>query len=232
MLSRAALVILLAIIAGCGKPEVKTRYFRSETYTFSRADRAAIDRISNATAAEVRELLPGLPPQLELTVRPGADVIEEVGATAAAMPPNAVMWTVDPARDGGVVAIAQKELRATLFHEFHHLVRSAAGNPRTVVEHAIHEGMATAFERDFAGMARPWGQHPPEISALEAELLALPVGAKVGDWIFAHPDGRRWIGLRVGTAWIDRATAKSGRSSADLASAPTVEILSLAGVTR
>lgn len=232
MLSRAALVILLAIIAGCGQPEVKTRYFRSETYTFSRADRAAIDRICNATAAEVRKLLPGLPPQLELTVRPGADVIEEVGATAAAMPPNAVMWTVDPARDGGVVAIARKELRATLFHEFHHLVRSAAGNPRTVVEHAIHEGMATAFERDFAGMDRPWGQHTPEISALEAELLALPVGAKVGDWMFAHPDGRRWIGLRVGTAWIDRATAKSGRTSANLVSTPTVEVLTLAGLTK
>ena len=78
-----------------------------------RDDRVAIDRIANASAAEVRRLLPGLPAQLELTVRPGIDVIEEVGATADAMPPNAVMWTVDPAHGNGVIATAEKELRAT-----------------------------------------------------------------------------------------------------------------------
>lgn len=232
MLSRAAVVILLAIIAGCGQPEVKTRYFRSETYTFSRADRAAIDRISNATAAEVRKLLPGLPPQLELTVRPGADVIEEVGATADAMPPNAVMWTVDPSHGAGVVAIAEKELRATLFHEFHHLVRLNTQNLGTVFDRTVLEGMATAFERDFAGTSRPWAEHPTEGSGWEAELLALPGNAASRDWIIAAPDGRRWIGYRVGTAWVDRATAKSGRTSANLVSTPTAEILSLAGVTK
>lgn len=229
---RVLVALLLAAVTACAPPEVKTRYFRSETYTFSRADRAAIDRIANATVAEVRQLLPGLPPQLELTARPGTDVIKEVGATAAAMPPNAVMWTVDPGHGAGVVAVAEKELRATLFHEFHHLVRSASGDPRTIAEHAIHEGMATAFERDFAGVDRPWGHRPPDISALEAELLALPAGAKVGDWIFAHPDGRRWIGLRVGTAWVDRARAKSGRTSADLVKVRAGEILDLAGVTK
>jgi len=223
---------LLAIATGCGEREVTVRYFRSETYTFSSADRAAIDRIANATAVEVREFLPRLPRQLELTVRPGTDVITEVGAAAAVMPPAAVMWTVDPAHAGGVVATAQKELRATLFHEFHHLVRSAAGIPRSVIDHAIHEGMATAFERDFAGRDRPWGNYGPEISALEEELLSLPSDAKFTDWVFSHADGRRWIGLRVGTAWVDRSTAKSGRTSADLVSTPVEEILSLAGVSK
>jgi hypothetical protein len=227
-----AVALLLTAVAGCAQPQVKTRYFRSRTYTFSRAERATIDRIANATAAEVGKLLPGLPPQLELTARPGTDVIEEIGATADAMPPNFVMWTVDPAHGGGVVAIAEKDLRATLFHEFHHLVRSAAGNPRTVIEHAVSEGMATAFERDFAGENRPWGEHPPEGSGWEKELLALPVNAPIRGLNTAHPDGRRWIVCRTGTAWVDRATARSGRTSADLVSAPAVEILSLADVNK
>lgn len=222
--------VALSLVAGCGEPEAGIRFLRSENYTFSRAERAAISRIFNATAIEVRKLLPGLPLQLELTVRPGTDVVEEFGAGADAMPPNAVMWTVDPAHGAGVVAIARQELGATLFHEFHHLVRSAAGHPGTLIERAVFEGMATAFERDFAADARPWGEHPPE--RWEAELLALPDSASTREWMFTHPDGRRWIGYRVGTAWVDRAIAKSGRSSADLVSVSAADILRLAAVTR
>lgn len=165
-------------------------------------------------------------------MRPGTDVVEEFGSGADAMPPNYVMWTVNPAQGPSVTAIAEKELRATLFHEFHHLVRSAAGSPGDVIEHAVTEGMATAFERDFGGANRPWREHPPEGSGWEAELLALPTDAPNRAWLFAHPDGRRWIGYRTGTAWVDRATAKSGRTSADLVATPTAEVLSLAGVTR
>jgi hypothetical protein len=222
--------LLLAGMTACAPPEVKTRYFRSETYTFSSVERATIDRIANATAAEVRKLLPGLPAQLELTTRPSTGVVNQFGATGDAMSPNFVVWTVDPAHGAGVVAIAEKELRATLFHEFHHLARVVTGTPGTLLERAVTEGMATAFERDFAGVQRPWGERPPEGSGWEAELLALPGDVPLTDWLFAHPDGRRWIGYRTGTVWVDRATAKSGRTSAELVSAPTAEILRLAGV--
>jgi hypothetical protein len=227
---RVAVVLLLGGVTACAQPQVKTRYFRSETYAFSRADRAVIDRIANATAVEVRRVLPGLPAQLELTARPATGVVNQFGATGDAMPPNYVVWTVDPAHGAGVVAIAEKELRATLFHEFHHLARVVTGTPGTIIERAVTEGMATAFERDFAGVNRPWGERPPEGSEWEAELLVLPGDAPLRDWLFAHPDGRRWIGYRTGTVWVDRATAKSGRTSAELVSAPAVEILRLAGV--
>ena len=86
---RLSPLILLVAVAACHQPEVRTRFFRSETYEFNRAERAAIDRIANVTAAEVRRLLPGLPAQLELSVRPATDatpgsgrgptVIEEFG---------------------------------------------------------------------------------------------------------------------------------------------------------
>ena len=221
---RMSPLILLMAVAACRQPEVRTRFLRSETYEFSRTERATIDRVANATAAEVRRLLPGLPAQLEVTARPGTDVIGEIGADAAAMPPNAVMWTVNPAHGAGVGAIAERELRATLFHEFHHLVRSNAEGPRSDLDRAVLEGMATAFERDFAGATRPWGEHPPEGSGWEAELLAHATKSST------TAEGRRWFLYRTGTAWVDRATAKSGRTSADLVSTPAAEVLKLAGV--
>jgi hypothetical protein len=227
-LRRCIAVTALAVAVGCTHRDVQISYLRSESYRFSSMDRRVIDEIAEATAIEVRRILPALPRKLEITVRPGTDVIPEIGATASAMPPADVVWTVDPAR-GSVVQIARTHLRATLFHEFHHLVRSAGGNPRSVVEQAVLEGMASAFERDFAGADYPWEHYPKdEVEGWAQELLALPSDSPVRDWMFRHPDGRRWIGYKVGTYWVDRAKAKSGRSSADLVSEPTTQILGLA----
>lgn len=226
---RCIAVAALAVVVGCGQRDVQVSYLRSESYTFSSLDRRVIEEIADATAIEVRKLLPALPRKLEMTVRPGTDVIPEIGATASAMPPADVVWTVDPARPGGVVQIAKTHLRATLFHEFHHLVRSASGFAGTVVEHAVTEGLASAFERDFAGGQYPWAQYPKgEVEGWATELLALPGDTSTREWMFAHPDGRRWIGYKVGTYWVDRAKLKSGRSSADLVSTPTTQILALA----
>ena len=148
--------------------------------------------------------------------------------TASAMPPNGIMWTVDPDRHGGVAAIARQWLRATLFHELHHLARSAQTNDlRTLADHVLYEGMATAFERDFAGVETPWGAYPPDVDQWAIEVLQLPEDASAREWMYSHPDGRRWIGMKVGTYWVDQAMAKSKRSSADLAATPTRDLLAL-----
>jgi uncharacterized protein YjaZ len=148
--------------------------------------------------------------------------------TASAMPPNGIMWTVDPDRHGGVAAIARQWLRATLFHELHHLARSAQTNDlRTLADHVLYEGMATAFERDFARAQTPWGAYPPNVDEWARELMRLPEDASAREWMYSHPDGRRWIGMKVGTYWVDQAMAKSKRWSADLAATPTRDLLAL-----
>jgi hypothetical protein len=43
-----------------------------------------------------------------------------------------------------------------------------------------------------------------------------------------HPDGRRWIGYKVGTSLADRARQASGLSLAELATVPTEQIVSWA----
>lgn len=221
-------------MSGCADTNIHTsddltiRYLRSESYTFTRAERRAIEDGSRAAIAEIRRLLPGVPDRIELTVQPGTDVIPETGETGSAMPPNGLMFTVDPTRPGGVVPILKAWLRPFLFHDIHHLVRYPAENPGSIVEHAITEGMATAFERDFAGAKPLWGQYPDDVAEWAAELLALPADAARTEWLFRHPDGRRWIGYKVGTYWVDRAKAQTGRSAANLVSVPSQEILSLA----
>lgn len=226
-MTRVLVLSAFVMLASCAESDLKLDFFRSENYTFSWSEQRAIERIARSTLREVRPLLPTLPAEIQLTVRPGRDVMDETGETASAMAPDAIIWTVNPHREEGVAAITDKWLRASLFHEFHHLVRWAAVEPRSIVDHAVFEGMATAFERDFAGVKTPWADYPPNVSEWAAEIATLPDDAPSRDWLYSHPDGRRLIGMKVGTYWVDRAVLKSGRSAAELATTPTRELLAL-----
>lgn len=213
------------VLSGCAESDLVIKFLRSETYTFSSREQREITEVARAAIKEVRPLLAALPQRIHLTVRPGNDVIDETGETASAMPPDAIMWTVDPLRHGGVPAITRTWLRATLFHELHHLARSSMNQLDSIVDRAVYEGMATVFERDFAGVKTPWGTYPPNVHEWAIELLRQPDNAPIKDWIYSHPDGRRWIGMKVGAYWVDQASAKSKRSSAELCTTPTRDIL-------
>ena len=231
-LLRSVFVALAAGLTGCAETDPSIRFLRSDTHTFSWTERRAITKIAVDATREARRLLPSLPAHIELTVRPGTDVIAETGETGTAMPPASIMWTVDHTRAGGAKNVARTWLRASLFHEFHHLVRSTIGVPRTILDRAVFEGSATMFERDFAGVSTPWGAYPVNVQEWAVELLEVPPDASVRDWIYAHPDGRRWIGMRVGAYWVERAMASSGRTAAELAQVPTEQILAFAGATK
>jgi hypothetical protein len=214
--------------AGCAPPAVAVEYRAG--YTFSRNERAAIERIADRATRDVRQLLPGLPQDLRITVQVGDDVIPETGETGSIGLPGAVYWRVDPNHEGGVLAVVTAQLRATLFHEWYHVVRETKFSPQTLAERAVSEGLATAFERDFGGAPTPWGAYPAEVGAWTTELLALPPDASIREWMYGHPDGRRWVGIKVGTYLADRAVRESGLSLAQLAGEPTEQILALAKV--
>lgn len=222
---RIGLLLLAATTGACGPREVEVVFYDD----FSWREQRQIERIATDTASEVRRLLPALPRNLIIRAQMGEHVVPETGETGTAAQPNIVYWTVDPKRNGGVIAIARAHLRASLFHEFNHLVRGAgAGTNHAVVDRVISEGLATVFERDSAGAPVPWGAYPPEVESWVPEILALPPDAPQEAWMFRHPDGRRWIGYKVGTFLVDRAVRRSLRSAADLVSLPTQEILRLA----
>ena len=221
----AALLLLLAAF-GCAEPGVELE-FRAG-HAFSRAEREAIRDVAERAVADARRQLPALPSHLRITIQAGSRVIPETGETGGIGLPGAVYWTVDPAHDGGVVAIVNAQLRATLLHEWYHLVREARVPTNSLVDHVVSEGLATAFERDVGGRAPPWAAYPAEVDAWTAEFLALPGDAPVRDWMYQHPDGRRWIGYKVGTRLADRARLTSGLSLTELATLDTNQIVAWA----
>jgi uncharacterized protein YjaZ len=220
--------LALVLIGACGACGDTTEGVRTEfvgSYVFSATERRTISRIAGATATEVRRHLPALAPNITLRVRSGKEVIPEIGATAEVAPPDWLVWTVDAERPEGVVNIAETHLRGALFHEFHHLVRGSAITPGTMMDQVITEGLATAFERDFAGESRPWADYPGEVAKWVEEIPAWPEAATRDGWFFRHPDGRRWVGYKAGTYLVDRAMKRLNRSSAELVATPADEIL-------
>lgn len=193
-------------------------------------ERRELQRVADEAFRDVRANLEGLPPRLTLIVRWGKNVIPETGENGTASYPGNVAWTVDPDRD--VLATIRTQLRPSLFHELHHLARASRVPTRTLTERVVTEGLAIAFERDFAKVNPPWAAVPPDAEALAwtSEILRQPEGADERTWLFQHPDGRRWIGYRVGTFLADRATHATGKSSAALVFASADEILRNAGV--
>ena len=96
----------------------------------------------------------------------------------------------------------------------------------SMVEAAVSEGMATVFAREYAGDHAPWGNYPDDVASWVEELEGAPV-SEYQQWMFQHPDGRRWIGYRTGTYLVDRATEATGRTSIDLVRTPATEVIAL-----
>jgi hypothetical protein len=225
---RLSPLLLILACAACTEREVTVDFYPGDGHELTRRERNAIQTIADATAVEVRHLLPALPKQLVLGVETGTKVIDETGETAVARSPNTVYWTVDASRTGGAAAIIEKQLRATLFHEFHHLVRDGHIERTTLLDAAVAEGLATAFERDQTGVPVPWGEYPENVSEWVTELMAVPATEDPRRWMFRHPDGRRWIAYKVGTYLVDRAVSASGKTPAELVVTSTRELVDLA----
>ena len=223
-------VLLVSVgFSACGSPTVDVVFYIYDGYTFSRAEQHTIETIATRAALDAKRLLPGLPDHLIVRVNPGKKVMPETGQTAEVSPPNVVYWMVDPNLYGGVIAIAKRQLRSTLLHEFHHLVRDGSRTSSgSLMERVIDEGLATAFERDFGDAPTPWGTYPPDVLDWVKELRALPANASTTVWMSQHPDGRRWIGFKAGTYLVDRAMRATGQSASQLVSVSTDKILEMA----
>jgi len=196
--------------------------------SLSRAEREELQQIADATFRDVRQQIDGLPPRLTLIVRWGKDVIPETGESGAAAFPGNIGLTLDPDRD--VLATIRTQLRPTLAHELHHLARASRLPSRSLLDRVVAEGLATAFERDFAKVDPPWGKPPPEIMDWVREILRQPDATDQEPWMSRHPDGRRWIGIRVGTFLVDRASRASGKTPADLVFVSSSDVLRMADV--
>ena len=215
-------------VPSCYRDATDVVFYRNDGYTFSTSEQRAIQTIIDDAVRDARVLLPDLPQRLIVRVNPGTKVSDDIGAGSSQSLPNVIHWMVDPSRPGGPAELARTHLRATLFHHFHRLARLAHRRDVTVMDHVVGMGLATVFERDEGGRTYPWAQYPADASAWVAELMALPSDTNLSTWMYRHPDGRRWIGIRAGTYLADRAINASGKSAAELVSYPSAEVIRLA----
>lgn len=210
-------------------------YIRTDSAGFSKGALEFIGEIARSTEAEVRDLLFCLPSEIALHVGHGPRYIPETNEVGASVAPGVISWTVNTAQVDRASNIARASLRHTLFHELHHQARGwvmRGGFPKQAfIDGPVSEGLATAFERDEAPWQPPWGIYPQKeiTEGWVHELLRLPIDADYRQWMFRHPDGRRWIGYKAGTFIVDQAMKASALNATDLVRAPATEILALAG---
>ncbi len=222
--SSSLVVLVLGLAAGCGRREVTV-----EARGLTVDEKRAVEAVAEVAVRDARQSLSSLPRTIVLRVETSPNVIPETGENGTTVPPAEIVWSVGPGRD--VLALVRHELRKTLFHEAHHLARAQRVTTRTLLDAVVAEGLATAFERDVAGARPPWGEPVPEIEAWAREVLAVGEAGDGWDaWLVQHPDGRRWVGMRVGTWLVDRVKAKTGRSAAELVGVESREIVRLADV--
>ena len=207
----------------------------SEVTAFPPATLKLIQTLVDQAEHEVRQSLPALEEDIYLELTTGTEVIDSTGELGIALDTNRMRWVVNPA-SGPVADIAKSHLRRTFFHEAHHLVRGwaryAVDEPITIMDAAVAEGLASAYQRDFGNSGVGWSNFPKEIDEWVAEVLALENARDYHQWMFQHNDGRRLIGYRVGLYVVDKAIKASGKNAAQLVNIPTETILAMAGITQ
>jgi hypothetical protein len=219
--------VLACVGLGCStNTGVKVVFYKEQDFTFSRTDTQRIRAIATKAVPEVRKLLSDLPRDVIIRVFPRT-LQNESGSNGEPALPNVMYWYVDARSPEGVATIAARSLRPTIYHELHHLVRLQTESTSSTFNRVVSEGLAAAFERDFAHVRVPFGEYPPTVTDWLAELTQLPESER--HEYLARDDGdRKWILNKIGTYIADRAIRRSGRSAAALVRVPTDDVLNFA----
>lgn len=213
----------------------------TDEFQFGQEQKTSVQKMIRRGFKQCKELLPGLPDIMNLTVFPHRtfNVIEVDGSGGYAAARNWLPLFMNPWHEKGFDWVVSNSLKGTLYHELHHVAANytyADGYDDFVKESlqlAVYEGMAVAFERDFSGREVLWGEYDPD--TIGQWLQDYKAAYKKDDynfvhWNFQHPDGRKWIKYRVGTYIVDQAIKNNpGQTAATLASIPPKEIIKMAG---
>jgi hypothetical protein len=211
--------------------------FQEDSLRFTQPQKEFIREAIFDSETEVRNLLPKLPDSIMVIVENvdwNLDIVGGVtGRTETNSPPLVMVQISNNYREGQIDSV-QAALRATIFHEFHHLSRGWAiqdnkfsyGIPNAMV----NEGLAVAFTEIYTGNINEVNAFNDEADNWVREILELPLDADYSDWVMGeHPDGRTYIGYRTGNFLIRKAMTKSGKNILELSELMPDEIIKLAG---
>lgn len=211
--------------------------FQEDSLKFTEPQKFFISKAINKSENEVRKLLPNLSDSIKVIVENvdwNLDIVNGVTGRTETNHPPLVVIQISNNYKGGVIDSVYQGIRATIFHEFHHLSRGWAiqdnkfsyGIPNAMV----NEGLAVAFTEIYTGNITDVNSYPNEVGNWVKEILALPLDADYAQWVMGeHPDGRTYIGYRTGNFLVRQAMKKSGKSILELSNLMPNEIIKLAG---
>lgn len=183
-------------------------------------EKREVQKAAVKAADEVAGLISFVPSYVNLVVYPSIaeDVIPETGAMGMTYSDEYASVYFDHDVPYGKKRLLE-EIRTTTFHELVHATtfQYEPWQPG-VLFGATTEGLATVFERDYAGAQPLWGQYEDDETMHKwlHELKELPdTGEKNRDYFFKHPDGRKWIAYKTGV-WITDQLVESGENLFEL----------------
>ncbi len=212
--------------------------FEDGKYSFKKDNKQLITDIIVQSEKELRKLLPSIPEDIRLIVTIIDREINIVGGVTGRAdthnPAGEIIIEISNVFPGGIVAASKRALRATLYHEFHHLsrgwtIKNNKYGPGISIA-AVNEGLAVVFSELYTGVIEEGNSYPEEVNTWVEEILKLPKNASYYKWVSGeHPDGRTAIGYRVGNYIIHEALSNSGKSILELSKLSPEEIITLAG---
>ncbi|MFZ2126310.1 MAG: DUF2268 domain-containing putative Zn-dependent protease [Candidatus Microsaccharimonas sp.] len=208
-------------------------YFESkywDTAAEKGLDKEAVRQVIDTATNEAASHLPALSPYLNISVIPDADeTIPETGEGGYTWSDERVAIYFDPDVPYGTESL-KNHLRSTVFHELNHAARAIhIPYTRQPIEALVAEGLATNFERLYTKSNPLWGQYEDDktMQTWLKEVLALEEGVRHTDYLYDHPDGRKWIIYKTGTWLVDRVLKESNHSIQDLTIMPAQSLVNL-----
>lgn len=179
---------------------------------------------------EVHKLLPIVNNRLSFVVQDNAKYcIPEIGSGAQTHNSILVIFSFDSGLPYGEKGLLDA-IRPAVFHEMNHAARfSKPIWHKNLLEWCLMEGLATVFERDRADGKPLWGEYPQNVTEWLEEVKKAKDSER-DKIMFRHPDGRRWIGYKVGTYITDEAIEKSGKTIEELTALECEDIFKLAEI--
>ncbi len=236
---------LLTIIAGyhavsatettdTAETDAQYIFVKNKDGELSKQQQQAFIKTGEQAIIKARHLMPKLLHGIKFTVNIVKHDLSVVnGVTGRADRPNEIEISISSTYPGGIEGAITEGLESTLLHELHHTVRgwTIYGNKYGAGIHiaAVNEGLADVFAKIYGKQPPHSYADTPDFDAWAKEILALPLDANYGEWMFKHPDGREAIGYRTGAWLIEQAMKNSGKDILNLSRLSVEEIYSLAG---
>lgn len=196
-------------------------------------------RLLKSTLVDVtkrsRDLLIDMPTRIDINVTITDKELNDFrGVSGIAQTPTTINLSLSKHYEKGIENAIEVGVRNTLFHEYHHIAHgwTVEGNHHGpgIATAAVNEGLATVFADHYSDNNSLWLDKGKAQTDWIQEIIRLPDNAPYDVWMMGtHPDGRQYIGYKVGVAIVNTAMDKSGMSILEIGKLSPFEVLHLSG---